>query len=99
VIVYLVRDKATGLILKVGDTTVGGAIGRWTLHLSKARAQGRQIVIDYVTFRSAGGRKGIEDSLRRLMESQGHQMLWDKEGKRDPSKFIEAPFRRFPSDQ
>ncbi len=43
-------DKNTKQILKVGETTVGSATGRWTQYVGRAKAEAREIEIRYVRF-------------------------------------------------
>jgi RHS repeat-associated protein len=93
VVVYWVVDTRTRQVLKVGDTTVDGAVARWGQYVGRARAQQRTIQIEYVRFSESAPRKGdsVENALRREFERQGHQLPWDREDGRNPDLFREAP--------
>ena len=94
VVVYWVVDKSTGQVLKVGDTTVEGATNRWTQYVAKAKAENRQIEIEYVRFDSKVSRRGPNDPeslLRKEFRQQGNKLPWDREDKSNPDAFPESP--------
>jgi hypothetical protein len=93
VIVYWVVDSKTRQVLKVGDTTAGGAVGRWGNYVGLAKAEKRTIEIECVRFNPSAPRRtpSVEDALRTEFESQGHQLPWDQERGRNPCDFQERP--------
>jgi hypothetical protein len=93
VIVYWVIDIRTREILKVGDTTVGGAVARWGDYLKLARREGRTIEIEYIRFDRSAPRHtpSVEDAIRRMMELQRNKLPWDWERGRNPDDWPQAP--------
>src|SRR5262249_28192027 len=87
VVVYWVVDKKTGQVLKVGDTELYQAHSRWNRYIGKAKADGKDVSLDYIRFEPGTPRTGPnspENLLRGEFERQGHKLPWDRSGQRNP---------------
>jgi hypothetical protein len=78
-LVYIVKDKSTGELLKVGET--GKWESRFGEYLTRAKNEGREIVIDVWKIQDSSRRVRInqfETPLRRRLKSAGNELPWDK---------------------
>jgi hypothetical protein len=85
-LVYIVRDRRTGELLKVGETS--DPFRRFADYIGLAREDGRSIAIDIIPVdrhvprgmsgRAIMGRQSIERSLRYTLSGDGHTLPWDQ---------------------
>jgi RHS repeat-associated protein len=82
-VVYIVRDRRTGEILKVVET--GDVFSRFGPYMTKANRELRQIDIDIIRVLNSSGRDAtrpariaLETDLRRGLSGQGHRLRWDE---------------------
>lgn len=85
-LVYIVRDRRSGELLKVGETRNG--FSRFESYFTRANDEFREIDIDIFHLGGPQGRAGtglrktVESNLRRGLSGRGHILPWDqsKEG-------------------
>ncbi len=78
-IVYVLRDKATGQVLKVGKTEVGTFRGRFEKYALAAKQNGRELVVDVFTVPKGSTRtlESIEAEVRRGVGAISGDLPWD----------------------
>ena len=78
-VVYVLRDIATGEVLKVGKTTVSSLEGRFGEYVSAGNKWGRKLAADVYTLRKRPGRtvQVFEKEIRAGLENMGHRLPWD----------------------
>nr|WP_229430014.1 DUF4157 domain-containing protein [Pseudoduganella umbonata] len=79
-LLYVLRDKETGAVLKVGETAVGTAAeARFERYRFAAEELDVRAVIEITPVTDLRGRKitDYESDLRARMEAAGHIMPWD----------------------
>ncbi len=77
-LIYIVKDKRTCVLLKVGET--GNWEGRFGEYLNRANEEGKKIIIDIWKLDSFYKHVRINDfetPLRFLLKRQGHKLPWD----------------------
>jgi hypothetical protein len=78
-VIYVLRDKETGAVLKVGKTTGEGAPGRLDAYDLAARRLKLKLELEVITIKTPKGEKVelYEGKLRSQIEEQGHILPWD----------------------
>jgi hypothetical protein len=79
-VVYILRDKATGEIMKVGKTEPGGKLlRRFEKYDVAGRKLKRDLEVEAFTVPKTAGRsvETFEKELRSTLEAQGHKLPWD----------------------
>jgi hypothetical protein len=76
--IYILRDKASGAILKVGTAEQGP--GRFQKYLDAQGHLGRSFELEIAVVNPKGGKniRDIEDQIRTRLEVEGHVMPWDQ---------------------
>jgi hypothetical protein len=98
-LVYMVRDKKTGAVLKPGETVVKNIDDRFARYERAARRTNLEIEIEVTQIPQARNRseaKAIEYSLRDDLEGQGNIMHWDNENSRLGRQGPGTPFEPLP---
>ena len=86
--VYIVRDPASGSILKVGcaGPSCGGAtdLSRFTQYSNAGNKLGLNLEVDVAVVRTRGGEtiRDVETRLHKRVESEGHILPWESSGGR-----------------
>jgi hypothetical protein len=76
---YILRDKATGEILKVGKTTGGVNIyERFNKYRRKSQEYGYQIEVEFGQVGKNADAKALERQMRAGLKSMGERLPWDK---------------------
>ncbi len=98
-LVYTIRDKQTGAVLKPGETVVENSDERFRRYERAARGTNLEIEIEVAPIPQAQNRsqaKGIEYRLRDDLEGQGNIMHWDNENNRLGRQGPGTPFEPLP---
>ena len=81
-IVYVLRDKTTGELLKVGQTTAGNFVERFDKYATVGRRTGRKLEVDLFEV-AYEGRGRLEGQIRRQLGIvEGVPLPWDNTGTR-----------------
>ncbi len=80
-LVYVVRDKTTGQLLKVGQTTSEKFIGRFEKYVTSSNKTGRALEIDAFEV-EINQRGAIEGQIRRQLGAEPGTLPWDNSGGR-----------------
>ena len=76
---YILRDKSTGEILKVGKTTGGVNIyERFTKYRRKGLEYGYQVEVEFWQVGKNADAKALERQMRTGLKSAGERLPWDK---------------------
>lgn len=77
--VYVLRDKNTGEVLKVGKTTGGVNIyERFNKYRRKSQEYGYKVEADFWEVGSSRNALDLEGRIRTQMKATGHRLPWDK---------------------
>jgi hypothetical protein len=99
-LVYTVRDKETGAVLKPGETQVETSDKRFRNYAKAANATDLEIEIEVTPIPQAKDQseaKSIEYRLRDNLEGQGNIMPWDNENSRLGRQGPGTPFEPLPA--
>jgi hypothetical protein len=80
--VYVLRDTASGAVLKVGIAE--NHPGRFTQYRNAGNKLGLRLELEVAVVQPRGGKtiRDVETGLRSRMEAEGHVMPWDNSGGR-----------------
>ncbi|RKH44583.1 hypothetical protein D7X12_10075 [Corallococcus sicarius] len=83
-VLYVLRDKKSGELLKVGKTEIATWEGRFEPYARAARRTGRELELDTWTVPKDSSRsiEYLEAQVRAQLEGQGHRLPWDNTGGR-----------------
>jgi hypothetical protein len=83
-IVYVLKDRTTGQILKVGKTETGKFVGRFEKYATAGRQQGRDLALDVFTLPKGGDKtlEALEAEVRRGVGAIGGPLPWDNTDQR-----------------
>jgi hypothetical protein len=98
-LVYTVRDKKTGAVLKAGETQIKTSKDRFTRYEVAGRGTNLEIEIEVTPIPQAKNQsqaKKIEYRLRDDLEGQGNIMPWDNENSRLGRQGPGTPFEPLP---
>jgi hypothetical protein len=80
-IIYVLKDKKTGEMLKVGKTEIGTWVGRFEKYATAGRRLGRELVLDAFTLPKTSTKtlRQLEAEVRRGAGAIGGPLPWDNE--------------------